>query len=206
MEKDIIKSAIKAAVKNSIITVKFVGGNGGAPPRSPKGTPRNLVNSGQFKVIGPRVGKGQGGSLLLDLISTGDNPTLIEIGTPFAEELVSIDLGEGKFFGYENEEQIPKRFPTNLVIAKEIKERIKFLTKEKPERVVNYKIELFSSREFLNRKWKILMASTSIGKYGEIRLKLESDDESKTELLFGSHEHSYCLNDIKLYFLNTELP
>jgi hypothetical protein len=137
------------------------------------------------------------------LVSIGEDPVIIEIGTPYAEELLSIDLGNGIFFGYKHEHEIPKK-SVDILIAKAIKEKIKFLSKEKPERLQNWNIEIEATTpdSFLNGKWNVVKAETMIGKYGEIKLTLEKDD---INFVFGSHSHSAFIKNINLYFCNTKL-
>lgn len=200
MQRQELIQAIKGAIKNSIITIQFMNGVGGAAPRSPKETIRNLATNGQFKVIGPRVGKGQGGSLLMDLISVGNDPQLIEVGTPYCEEIVSIELADGTFFGFRNENEIPKKYPIDLHQARDLKEKVKFLVKEKM--ITKYKLDIKSSEPYVNRRWEIKTAKTTIGKYGEIRFELVSGTDT---LVFGTHSHSSVVSDIDIYFGDSKL-
>ena len=200
MQRQELIQAIKNSLKNSIIKIQFINGVGGAAPRSQKDTIRNLATNGQFKVIGPRVGKGQGGSLLMDLISIGNDPQLIEIATPYCEEIVSIELSDGTFYGFKNENDIPKKYPIDIMNARDLKEKVKFLVKEKM--ITNYKLDIKSTEPYINKRWEIKTAKTTIGKYGEIRFDLVNGNETLT---FGTHSHSSVVSDIDIYFGETKL-
>ena len=66
--------------------------------------------------------------------------------------------------------------------------------------IKNYKLDIKSTEPYINKRWEIKTAKTTIGKYGEIRFDLVNGNETLT---FGTHSHSSVVSDIDIYFGET---
>lgn len=139
-------------------------------------------NSGTFKVLGTRRGRGKGGSLLVDL-EASDGST-ITTGTPRNTDIMNITLSDGTLHGYTNEAEVPRVFDTDTSRAVALKEQFNTLL----DADGSFTVDVESPEDVYNGTFTVTSAKKARGRYGQVILTLADSQGVEREL--WSYRHS----------------
>jgi len=185
MEKSNVRSAIETLTPGDKITMAFVGSKASL--------------SGEYEVDRLRVGRGKGGSQMIDLKAS--DGTLLSTGTPDSDEILHIILPDGSLQGYETEAMIPPVFETaDRDTARTLRDKFAMLVSAYRENeTANYQVTLVSEYTPFNGTFEAVSARQLRGRYGQVVLSLKNSDGDVFEV--WSQRHSGIVSD----FIMTEV-
>lgn len=174
MNKETLKTAASGFTAGQEITVNFVGGS------------YQGFGSGQFRVVGVKVGRGKGGSKLIDLVSLRDGRALT-IGTPVSDAILNVVAG-GTMLGDESESAMGAGTARDAANAAVLKEAFGTFS-------AGSRIRLHSSVADLDGIFTVLGSRTLPGRGGQRELSLES--ATGTPLTVWSYRHSAMITSVE---------
>lgn len=175
MNKQAMKNTIQSLTAGDNLTVNFVGPKAG--------------QSGTFKVLGKKTGRGKGGSLLVEL-EAPDGSTLTT-GTPESNVILNMITSDGNLIGFKNETDLPRLYTIDTTRAIVLKEQLKTLLDAEGDVTV----DIESSEPEYSGAWTVTGARKSRGRYGQVVLSL---DNGKQKREFWSYRHSGIVSRITI--------
>jgi len=183
MEKTQIRRFISSLTPGQNITVNFVSDS----LNDARGN--RLATSGTFTFRKSGVGRGKGGSLVMHLNDSANNPVCF--GTPHAENILNIRADDGEMLGFTSEADMPVDYPRE--------EQRAALFKEATKRLVGtsgLRVRVESARlPHLDGTWRVTSAKQLRGRNGQIVLYLEN--ETGTQELW-TYRHSGVVDNVSI--------
>ena len=172
MKKAELKTVISALTPGEQVRFTFLGEKAG--------------QTGDFEVLQTRVGRGKGGSMLIEL-RTSAGETLVT-GTPESDLVLHVVTSDGVLHGYETEASVPPVFETNAGAAALLKEKFLLLLDAESQ----YTVKVTSTHQPYNGQFTVVSAKQLRGRYGQVVLTLGSGPGTETFELW-SHRHSVAV-------------
>jgi hypothetical protein len=192
MDKQELKALLIGFEKGIDITVNFVGGKGGVAPGSKADSPRGKGESGEYRVLESKRGRGKDGSRLCTLMSLASD-NIIEIGTPNNNEIMNIITADGVIHGAKSESELPRVFPkADETQTQTFKESLRPFLKLNG---VETKVQVESTIPEYNGVFTLLLAKLNVGRFGQITMNLKAEDGSEWTL--KSHDHASVITSVK---------
>lgn len=177
MDKQILRSVLVGLSPEQEIQVTFIGAR--------------RDQTGTYRVVNTRRGRGKGGSRLADLqpLDVGDVnlSEQITIGTPdkYNDFILNVTV-DGEKFGYDSESEVPANYETNAEAARSLKEQFRNLLDAAESRPM---VEITASQApEVNGNFTVINARQLRGRGGQIVLTLQADSGDTAEL--WSYRHS----------------
>jgi len=152
MDKKQLKNLISTLKSGEVITMNFVGGKAHL--------------SRDYTVVKTKVGRGKGGSRLLELVD--GSGTTITTGTPDSDVILNM-IVNGELHGYKTESDIPVAYEKNVGQAANLKETFKGLLDAEG----NYTVKVDSTVADFKGTFSVLQATQLRGRGGQVKLSLE---------------------------------
>jgi len=173
MEKLVLKRVLSSLSNGDIISLNFVA--------------EKTELSGDYKVLGTKKGRGKGGSILAELISTEQQK--LTLSTKDSDSVVNIVV-DGNLFGFESESEIPpvyEKNSSNSIMLKNLFKTFEKVSFSSPE-YVNIVSEQVPE---LNGRHMIVGYQQLRGRSGQIVLT------TSTGLEIWSYRHSGVIQSIE---------
>ena len=177
MEKQELKSVIASLTSGDVITVTFQGDI--------------AERSGLFTVVETKTGRGKGGSKLVVLRAA--DGTEYTTGTPENDSILHIITPDKVMHGYETEADVPKEYETDKDAGKRLKEVLSDLLDAEGDMTVT----IDSIEPEFNGTFKVMQATQLRGRYGQIRVKLETEDGTTRDL--WSFRHGVIISSVTIH-------
>jgi hypothetical protein len=176
MDKKVLKSVITNLKPGDTLDVNLLG--------------ERAFLSGNYTVVNKKIGRGKGGSLVLELSSEIPDRSLV-IGTPQSNEILNVVVA-GECHGYRTEAEVPPMYETNSNRAVEFKKLFSsFLDLSKLP--VTVEVDAPSAPE-INGVRTIVAARQLRGRHGQVVLTLR-DSEGQVQEAW-SFRHSGVINSL----------
>ena len=148
-------------------------------------------NSGTYKVLKVRVGRGKNGSKIVDLENLQDG-SLVSTGTAQSDVIINMTTSDGIRHGLESEKELRTFFEVDISRAVALKEQFKTLQTAKGDIM----IDVVSTVPEYNGKFTIAGTRQVRGRYGQIILELRSVDYPGLNTELWSYRHSGIITRI----------
>lgn len=149
--------------------------------------------SGKYRLLETKVGRGKGGSMLARVESVTSGHTMT-FGTPNSEELLNIVWrdanGNANLSGYADESAVPAEFVHDATNAVALKASFEGLIGK-----TNIPVKVDASDASFAGSHQLLSAKRMAGRFGQIRLELSREDGSKFEI--WSYRHSGVVKSVQ---------
>lgn len=150
------------------------------------------VKRGVFEVLRVKNGRGKGGSRLVEMknVTSGHRLTT---GTPDSDNILHIIDANGSMHGFENASEIPPTFEADGSKASELKPVFTNLLDASGQ----YQVRVDSTHEPFNGTFKVVEGKQKRGRYGQVVLVLQADDNSEPFELW-SYKHSGVITNFEI--------
>jgi hypothetical protein len=148
--------------------------------------------SGTYKFLKSRRGRGKGGSLLAELQAA--DGSLLTTGTPDSDVVINIITPDGQKHGLESEKDIRLSFKVDISRAVALKEQFKTLQASTSGDTI---IDVDSTEPAFSGKFKIVDSRQLRGSFGQIILDLVSVETGVSQSIW-SYRHSGIITRISV--------
>lgn len=194
MDKKALKELLENLTVGSDITVNFNGNKGGVAPGSKAGTERGIVESGEFRVLESKRGRGKDGSRLVTMMCLKTSQT-VEIGTPTNEEILNIVLADGTLHGDKEESIQSRKYQrADETTTMAFKESLKPLLKLNG---LETRVQVDSTIPEFNGVFMMTNPKLNVGRFGQITINLKNP-ETGFEWTLQSHNHAGVVQSVKV--------
>lgn len=179
MDKKVLKSVITNLKPGDTLDVNLLG--------------ERASLSGNYTVVKKKIGRGKGGSLVLELANSLTPECSLVIGTPQSNEILNVVVA-GECHGYRTEAEVPPTYEINSARATELKKLFgSFLDLSRLPAAVE--VDAVGAPEIHGRR-TVVAARQLRGRHGQVVLTLQ-DVEGQTQEVW-SFRHSGVVNGLTL--------
>lgn len=182
MDKDTVKSFISSLSAGDTVCIGFAGDMSS--------------QTGEYKVLGLKTGRGKGGSKLVELQATVGG-ALLTTGTPHSNVIMNLQRNGDDIIGGGSQSECNVPYERDLARSEALKTA--FINLRDTHLAVpgenDVKVNVDSTAEFLKGNFKVTGVTTKRGRHGQMVLHLENVDSGRKEEIW-SHRHSGVINRI----------